>query len=498
MSVSRTVQTRELPTTRRRPRTSRVWTGIKVAVLAAFLAGCGFVALSLFRGTWMVTPVLSGSMRPGFSVGGVVISERTPLKDITVRDVIVFQNPYKHTEQMIHRIIKLTRESGGSIKIKTKGDDNPIADPWTILIKTRYVYQIKASVPLIGYFAVAYQDNRGLFVMVAGLLLLSVPGGLWLRSRAERQAEEREREGESSEREPAGPTSTRRPATALAASGDGRRRSGSHASGWGLRWRKRAGDPAHLTAPAQVLRPYRIAIQALSVALIAAVALLGASVYQDYAWLLVTVAGLLALGVAASTLLTFPKRPVTAFQSHDSTQSAGSATAEPATAEKPVIAIPRPATDADGHGADTPTFSAPPATGAQAEDEDGANPTAIEEPVGPSPVGADVPDGGHAEAAQPEDPGTAKPVAVDEPIGAQGLSAAADSNGHEASPVIVPEHPANEAEPNDPAAIAAAAAEVPVEPGSIHGGETVASAADGRLELLGPQREPVDAGAGRR
>lgn len=157
-----------------------VWTGIKALVAVAFLAGVAFVTLNLFRGTWMVTPVLSGSMRPGFSVGGVVISERTPLKDITVRDVIVFENPYKRTEQMIHRIIKLTREPGGAIKIKTQGDDNNTPDPWTVLIKTREVYQIKASVPLVGYVAVAYQNYRGIFITVAGLLLLSVAGGTWL------------------------------------------------------------------------------------------------------------------------------------------------------------------------------------------------------------------------------------------------------------------------------------------------------------------------------
>ena len=159
-----------------------VKTTIATVLLLAVLAGAGFVALSLVRGTWMVTPVLSGSMRPGFSVGGVVVSQRVPLKDITVGDVIVFENPIKRTEQMIHRIIKLTRLPDGAIKIKTKGDANPIPDPWTVEIHTRDVYRIRWSLPLVGYVAIAYQDHRGILLAVAGLLLLLVAAGTWRKA----------------------------------------------------------------------------------------------------------------------------------------------------------------------------------------------------------------------------------------------------------------------------------------------------------------------------
>ncbi len=164
-----------------------VKTTISTILLLAVLAGAGFVALSLVRGTWMVTPVLSGSMRPGFSVGGVVVSQRVPLNDIAVRDVIVFQNPIKPTEQMIHRIIKLTRLPSGAIKIKTQGDANPVPDPWTVKITTRFVYRIRWSVPLVGYVAIAYQNHRGILLAVAGLLLLLVAAGTWRKSGSKKE-----------------------------------------------------------------------------------------------------------------------------------------------------------------------------------------------------------------------------------------------------------------------------------------------------------------------
>lgn len=176
-----------------RDRTKHAVRAVKKAVAAlvvlGILVGAGVVAISLSRGTWMVTPVLSGSMRPGFSVGGVVVSQRVPLADIDVRDVIVFENPIERTEQMIHRIIKLTRLPGGGIKIRTQGDANPVPDPWTVVIRTRFVYRIRWSLPLLGYVAVAYQNYRGVLVAVAGLLLVLVALGTWFTSGSRKKAE---------------------------------------------------------------------------------------------------------------------------------------------------------------------------------------------------------------------------------------------------------------------------------------------------------------------
>lgn len=162
---------------------------VAALVVLAILTGAGVVAISLSRGTWMVTPVLSGSMRPGFSVGGVVVSQRVPISDIDVRDVIVFENPIERTEQMIHRIIKLTRLPGGAIKIRTQGDANPVPDPWTVVIRTRFVYRIRWSLPLLGYVAVAYQNHRGVLVALAGLLLVLVALGTWLTAGSRKKAE---------------------------------------------------------------------------------------------------------------------------------------------------------------------------------------------------------------------------------------------------------------------------------------------------------------------
>jgi len=76
----------------------RLRTFVAYVLLLAVLGAAGICAFALVQGTWQVTPVLSGSMRPGFSVGGAVISQRVPVDSLHVRDVIIFSDPFKPAE----------------------------------------------------------------------------------------------------------------------------------------------------------------------------------------------------------------------------------------------------------------------------------------------------------------------------------------------------------------------------------------------------------------
>jgi len=143
-----------------------------VVLLLAVLAAVGVGAIALVRGTWMVTPVLSGSMRPGLAVGGVVISERIPVNNLIVRDVIVFRDPNNPSLQVVHRIVQMRVSSSGSREINTQGDANNARDPWTLTIRGNYAYRVRWSVPLVGYVAIAYENNHGFFLLGAGVVLL--------------------------------------------------------------------------------------------------------------------------------------------------------------------------------------------------------------------------------------------------------------------------------------------------------------------------------------
>jgi signal peptidase I len=152
----------------------RLRTFVAYVLLLAVLGAAGICAFALVQGTWMVTPVLSGSMRPGLAVGGAVISQRVPVDSLHVRDVIIFSDPYKASEQVVHRIVRITKGPGGKLLFNTQGDANTVRDPWTLTIKGDYIYKVRGSLPLLGYVANSYQNHRGYYLLGAGIVLILI------------------------------------------------------------------------------------------------------------------------------------------------------------------------------------------------------------------------------------------------------------------------------------------------------------------------------------
>lgn len=184
-----------LDTERRAPRTSarsrskhitvvrRIRTVVAYMLLLAILGAAGVAAFALVQGTWMVTPVLSGSMRPGLSVGGIVVSQRVAVDSLHVRDVIIFRDPFKPSEQIVHRIVRISKGPGGKLQFNTQGDANNVRDPWTLTIEGDSIYRARWSVPLVGYLAIAYQNHRGFFLLGAGIVLILIAIATFLEAR---------------------------------------------------------------------------------------------------------------------------------------------------------------------------------------------------------------------------------------------------------------------------------------------------------------------------
>ncbi len=91
-----------------------------------------------------------------------------------MRDALVFRDPYKPSEQVVHRIVRIAVGKSGRILINAQGDANTVRDPWTFSIHGNYVYRVRWSVPLIGHVANACQNHRGLFVLGAGIVPILV------------------------------------------------------------------------------------------------------------------------------------------------------------------------------------------------------------------------------------------------------------------------------------------------------------------------------------
>jgi len=86
-----------------------------------------FVLVTSRKG-WQFAAVLSGSMEPGFHVGGLVVIKPVDVSTLKVGDVISFMAPeVSNNTAICHRIIDIQYQDGKEI-FQTKGDANNSPD----------------------------------------------------------------------------------------------------------------------------------------------------------------------------------------------------------------------------------------------------------------------------------------------------------------------------------------------------------------------------------
>ncbi|HET7658843.1 MAG TPA: signal peptidase I, partial [Oryzihumus sp.] len=133
-------------------------------------------AAGVLTGRYQVRPVLSSSMTPKLPVGSVVVTQRVPMSQVRAGDVIVFHRPGAPDQLVVHRITTLDR-TGGTVVVRTKGDANQAADPWTASLRGDTAYRAIADVPLVGYAAVwAHSPGVRRDTLLAGGLLALAAG----------------------------------------------------------------------------------------------------------------------------------------------------------------------------------------------------------------------------------------------------------------------------------------------------------------------------------
>src|ERR1035437_2689539 len=135
---------------------------VAVGVMAVAVGSLVFVANLHFQ------TVLSGSMRPTFSAGDVVVTQAVPITTLRVGDVISFSPP-NSTEPVIHRMTSLKAAAAGAV-ITARGDAKPVDDLWLANLQGTTAYRLVAVVPFIGWLT----DIKGPLLILAGLLVLLV------------------------------------------------------------------------------------------------------------------------------------------------------------------------------------------------------------------------------------------------------------------------------------------------------------------------------------
>ncbi len=116
--------------------------------------------------------VRSGSMTGTFDIGSLIVDLPTPAHPVFHRgEIVTFHNPTQPEEVMTHRIVAVYPQKH---EIQTKGDANPVKDPFLTPEKNIIgIYQ--GEIPYLGY-AVSFIQNRWqwLLTMLAAIVGISL------------------------------------------------------------------------------------------------------------------------------------------------------------------------------------------------------------------------------------------------------------------------------------------------------------------------------------
>jgi signal peptidase I len=156
-----------------------VW-GQRVLLALALIL---FLALGLLPrlGLYRPVTVLSGSMRPTFSPGDMVIVVPEPVSAVRVGQVISYQVPVGIHQVETHRVVSIL-QGGAHPTVQTQGDANNYHDPWTAKLEGNTAWRMVAVIPHLGYvvnFLRSPTLQKAAIFVAPALLALLILSEIW-------------------------------------------------------------------------------------------------------------------------------------------------------------------------------------------------------------------------------------------------------------------------------------------------------------------------------
>ena len=180
------------PATPPRKRGSRLGTVITTAVLILAAVAFLFLAIGPRVLGYQTSTMLTGSMSPLINPGDVVVSAPVPVESIAEGDIITYHIPVEDQRVETHRIIEVTTNADGTIAVRTKGDANNGADPWTATLQGDTVYRHAFTIPHLGAIIRTLREPAVRNTLMYGAPALLVAGmlvSIWRRPKDEDAAE---------------------------------------------------------------------------------------------------------------------------------------------------------------------------------------------------------------------------------------------------------------------------------------------------------------------
>ena len=157
------------PTVRKRSKAKDFWHGFNTALLWIGAVGSVVAAVLIVTNNVHFTRVLSDSMAPSFHRGDVLMVKPFAKTELRQGQVVILPNVDKDGSQYVHRLINV-QIKGKSVKVETKGDANPVKDPWTLNIKSNEVPLVIGQLPTAKLPIVDLSRNQ--IMIFLGLLVV--------------------------------------------------------------------------------------------------------------------------------------------------------------------------------------------------------------------------------------------------------------------------------------------------------------------------------------
>ena len=145
-------------------------TSVMIGAAALFL----FLAVGPRVLGYQTSTMLTGSMAPVINAGDVVVSVPKPVSSLKTGDIITYGIPVEDQRVETHRIIEVIRTGDGTTAIRTKGDANNGADPWTAVLHGGTVHAHAATIPHLGTAIQALREPALLHSLMYGAPIILV------------------------------------------------------------------------------------------------------------------------------------------------------------------------------------------------------------------------------------------------------------------------------------------------------------------------------------
>lgn len=119
--------------------------------------------------------ILTGSMKPSFPPGTLVVVKPIDTEDIAIGTVVTYQLNSGKPTVVTHRVVGMVRSPDGALRFRTQGDANDAPDRELVRpvqIKGAFWY----DVPSLGYvnkYITGKERKLTMIIVVSGLLLYS-------------------------------------------------------------------------------------------------------------------------------------------------------------------------------------------------------------------------------------------------------------------------------------------------------------------------------------